>query len=69
MELERIVTGNRKLLNRIQSVRSDYSVTRFNAEYLKNQKYALNSSFSLRKRCENLMKMQYRRNVLSHPQS
>jgi|LauGreDrversion4_2_1035121.scaffolds.fasta_scaffold10049_7 hypothetical protein len=68
VEFERIVTGNRKLLSRIRSVKSEYSVSRFNTEYLKNQKYALNSSFSLRKRCESLMKSQSRRDVRGHQQ-
>lgn len=55
-ELERIIQGNRRLLVRIQSAKSEYSRSRLNAEYIQNQKYALNSSFSLRKRCEVILK-------------
>ena len=56
-EAQRIVAGNKKLLTRIQSAKSDYDFSRFDTEYIRHQKYALNSSFSLRKKCEKILKI------------
>lgn len=65
-EFDRIVTSNRKLLGRIQSAKSEYSRSRLQSDYVQNQKYALNSSFSLRKRCEEFFKLTTEGTIHSH---
>ena len=55
-ELKRISNSNLKLLNRIEGAKSEYSFQKHNSDYMKSQKYALNASFSLRKKCENIVR-------------
>ena len=55
-DYERIVAGNHRLLERIKSAKSVYTRNRYNADYIVNQKYALNCSFSLRKWCESFLR-------------
>jgi hypothetical protein len=61
--LKNINKSNLKLLSRLQSVESNYSAKDMKAGYKQSQKYLLNSSYSLRKRCEKLA-AEYNRRVL-----
>lgn len=53
-ELRVITHSNLRLLNRLERARSEYSVSKLSKDYNQHQRYALNSSFTLRKKCENL---------------
>ena len=52
--LKTITNGNLRLLSRIESVKSEYAWNNMKARDASNLKYALNSSFSLRKKCERI---------------
>lgn len=51
----RLITGsNLRLLDRLERARSEYSHKQLRKEFDQNKRYALNSSFSLRRQCEAL---------------
>ena len=54
VELREITNANMKLLHRLENTKSEYSVSKLEHDYSKMLKYSLNSSYSLRKRCEAL---------------
>ena len=53
-DLQRITSANLKLLSRIESAKSEYSATTMRARNTQNIRYSLNSSYSLRKKCEKI---------------
>lgn len=61
-DLKRITNGNLKLLSRIESAKSEYSVTTMRARNYQNLRYSLNSSYSLRKKCEKIASEVNKRN-------
>ena len=63
-KLREITNSNMKMLSRLESVKSEYSVKKLSEGYLQSQKYCLNSSFTLRKKCEKMANEINRRNGL-----
>jgi hypothetical protein len=55
-ELKQICISNMKLLERIEKVRSDYAAKKLESDYKQTLKYSLNSSFSLRRKCEEIVR-------------
>jgi hypothetical protein len=53
-KLREINQSNLKLLTRLESAKSEYSIKGMNDRNMQNQKYLLNSSYSLRKKCEKI---------------
>lgn len=51
-----ISNSNLRLLGRLESAKSDYSVSKMDKSFALNQRYALNASFSLRKKCEEVVR-------------
>ena len=55
-DIRDISNSNIRLSNRLESVKSEYSVSNMKKCFEQNQRYALNSSFSLRKHCEEVVR-------------
>lgn len=54
-EHREISDANWKLLGRLESAKSQYSLKNLDEEYMQNQRYVFNSSFSLRKKYEEIV--------------
>jgi hypothetical protein len=55
-ELRDITSANLKLLHKLESVKSEYAAAKLETDYRHSLKYSLNSSFSLRKLCEEVVR-------------
>ena len=55
-ELQAITRSNLELFTRIERVKSDYAVGKLESDFKQTLKYSLNSSFFLRKKCEDLVR-------------
>ena len=55
-ELRNITNSNLKLLSKIENVRSYYSASKLEKDYRQSLRYSLNSSYSLRKFCEDIVR-------------
>ena len=55
-EVRDITNSNLRLLGRLESAKSDYAVRELEKRFEKTQRYSLNASFSLRKKCEEVVR-------------
>ena len=61
-ELREITNSNQRMSRRLEATKSNYSASQMKQHFMQSQRYALNSSYSLRKKCEDIARDLNKRN-------